>query len=149
VWEARELTDRAMALAEREQRKDTAAFYQGWQALAEALFGSSIEAQKRATAALKLSSTKYVIILAAAAGERARTQALIADLSKRYRTQVAKGRGVSRKRLCPEFADLTSFFQIPDNDIGIPRLDEELLAFAHPLAQFVRLGDVLGGQPEL
>jgi eukaryotic-like serine/threonine-protein kinase len=84
IRKARELVDRATNLAEREQQKQTAANYQGWQALAEAFFGNGAEAQKRATAALKLSSTKEVIILAAIAGERARTEQLIADLNKRY-----------------------------------------------------------------
>lgn len=84
IRKARELVDRATNLAEREQQKQTAANYQGWQALAEAFFGDGAEAQKRATAALKLSSTKEVIILAAIAGERARTEQLIADLNKRY-----------------------------------------------------------------
>lgn len=82
--EARELTDRAIALAEREQRAETAAGSQVWQALTEALFGNVMEGQKRATAALKASSTRFVVLLAAAAGERTRTQALLADLSKRY-----------------------------------------------------------------
>jgi eukaryotic-like serine/threonine-protein kinase len=84
VREARELTDRATALAEREQRAETAANYQGWQALTEALFGNGREAQNRAAAALKVSSTRPIVALAAVAGERTRAQALIAELDKRY-----------------------------------------------------------------
>jgi eukaryotic-like serine/threonine-protein kinase len=82
--EARELTDRAVALARREQREETAANYQAWQALTEAIFGNGMEAQKRASAALKFSSTRPTVILTAVAGESARTPALIADLNKRY-----------------------------------------------------------------
>jgi Tfp pilus assembly protein PilF len=82
--EARELTDRAVALAKREQREETAANYQAWQALTEAIFGNGMEAQNRASAALKFSSTRPTVILTAVAGESARTPALIADLNKRY-----------------------------------------------------------------
>ena len=84
VKKARELTDRAIRLAEHEQRKDVAASYQAFQALAEALFDNGTEAQKRAAAALKLSSARPVIIMAAAAGDGARAPALIADLNMRY-----------------------------------------------------------------
>ena len=82
--EARELTDRAVALAKREQREETAANYEAWQALTEAIFGNGMEAQKRASAALKFSSTRPTVMLTAVAGESARTPALIADLNKRY-----------------------------------------------------------------
>jgi tetratricopeptide (TPR) repeat protein len=88
VKQSRELTDRAMALAEHEQRRDTAANYQASQALAEALFGNGVEARERATVALKLSSFRFVKSLAAATeallGDIAPTQALASELDKRF-----------------------------------------------------------------
>jgi DNA-binding winged helix-turn-helix (wHTH) protein/tetratricopeptide (TPR) repeat protein len=81
---ARELTDRAVSLAEHEGRMDTAANYQASQAFAEVLLGGHLEARKRAADALKLSSAKLVVIVAAMAGDKARAPSLIADLNKRY-----------------------------------------------------------------
>jgi DNA-binding winged helix-turn-helix (wHTH) protein/tetratricopeptide (TPR) repeat protein len=88
VEKSRELTDRAMALAERSQRKETAASYEVGQAITEALIGNGVEARKRAAATLRLSSNKRVQVGAAATeamlGDTARAQALSDDLEKRF-----------------------------------------------------------------
>ena len=88
VRKSRALTDRAMDLAERAQRSETAANYESWQALTEALFGNSVEARKRAADALKLSSDRGVQIRAAATaallGDTARAEAPTDDLAKRF-----------------------------------------------------------------
>jgi eukaryotic-like serine/threonine-protein kinase len=88
VEKSRELTDRAMALAERTQRKDTAAGYEAAQAIAEALFGNGVEARKRAAAALRLSSDRGALselaATAALLADTARAQALADDLDKRF-----------------------------------------------------------------
>lgn len=88
VRQSRELTDRAIALAERTQRTDSAADYEAAQAIMEALFGNGVEARKRAAAALKLSSNRRVQIAVAATeafeDDTARAQALADDLEKRF-----------------------------------------------------------------
>jgi eukaryotic-like serine/threonine-protein kinase len=88
VAKSRELTDRAIELAERTQRIDTAAGYEAAQAIAEALLGNGVEARKRAAAALKLSSDKRVQMgpaaTAAFLGDMARTQTLADNLAKRF-----------------------------------------------------------------
>ena len=85
---ARELSLRAMALAERTERMETAATYEADAALREALFGNAVEARQRATAALRLSTgwpVQYEAALALAfAGDAARAQALADDLGKRF-----------------------------------------------------------------
>jgi len=88
VEKSRELTDRLTSLAERAQRKDTAAENEASQALAEALFGNSAEAQKRDGVALRLSSNRRVKIKVAATkavlGDTARAHALADDLQRRF-----------------------------------------------------------------
>ena len=88
VEKSRELTDRAMALAEHTRRKDTAAGYEAAQAFVEALFGNGVEARKRAAAALKLSSDRGALVEVAATAallaDTARAQALADDLDKRF-----------------------------------------------------------------
>jgi tetratricopeptide (TPR) repeat protein len=81
---ARELTDQAMSLAEHEGRTVAAANYQASQAFAEALLGNHSEARTRAADALRLSSARAVVLMAALAGDTARVRALTADLNRRY-----------------------------------------------------------------
>jgi DNA-binding winged helix-turn-helix (wHTH) protein/tetratricopeptide (TPR) repeat protein len=88
VEKSRELTDLLTALAERGQRKDTAAENEAGQALAEALFGNSAQAQKRDAVALELSSNRRIEIKVAATeavlGNTARAHALADNLEKRF-----------------------------------------------------------------
>jgi serine/threonine protein kinase/tetratricopeptide (TPR) repeat protein len=88
VKRARELTDRAIRLAMRSQRKDEAVNYQVSQSSTEALFGKAAKAQERVTPALKLSSDRGVLFAAAATaallGDTARAEALADDLGKRF-----------------------------------------------------------------
>jgi len=85
---AQELSRRAVASAERAERKETAAGYEAEVALREALFGNAAEARERAAAALGLSTgrdAQYGAALARAfAGDAARAQALADDLGKRF-----------------------------------------------------------------
>ncbi len=88
VRKSRELTARAVALAERDQRKGAAATYEGGQAITEALFGNGVEARKRTAAVLKLSTNRRVQMWVAATeamlGDTARAQPLADDLDKRF-----------------------------------------------------------------
>jgi len=85
---ARVLSRRAIAAAERRERKETAATYQAVMALKEALFGNKEEARQQASAALRLSSGRAVqygaALALASAGETVRAQALADDLAKRF-----------------------------------------------------------------
>jgi tetratricopeptide (TPR) repeat protein len=85
---ARELSKQAVASAEREDDKETAAGYEAEAALREALFGNVAEAGQRATAALALSTgrdVEYGAALALAlAGNGARGQKLADDLETRF-----------------------------------------------------------------
>jgi len=73
-----------MSLAEHEGRTDTAANYQASQAFTEALLGNHSEARTRVADALRLSSARAVVLMAALAGDKARVRALTADLNRRY-----------------------------------------------------------------
>ena len=85
---ARELTRRAMVSAQQSQDKEGAANYEADASLQEALFGNAVEARKSAAAALVLSSGRGVQPIAALAlalaGDTPRTEALAADLGKRF-----------------------------------------------------------------
>jgi eukaryotic-like serine/threonine-protein kinase len=85
---ARELSRRAVASAERAEEKETAAIYAADAALREALFGNGVAAHERAKAALGLSTgrdVQYGAGLALAfAGDTARAQALADDLGRRF-----------------------------------------------------------------
>jgi tetratricopeptide (TPR) repeat protein len=85
---AREFSRRAVASAERAEEKETAASYEAYAALREALFGNAAEARQRAAAVLVLSTgpdAQYGAALALAfAGNVARAQALAGDLFKRF-----------------------------------------------------------------
>jgi eukaryotic-like serine/threonine-protein kinase len=86
--DARELSRRAMDSAERAGEKDPPAMYSATSGLREAWFGNTDEARRLATLALRRSSSRDVLYLAALAlaysREDARAQALAGDLSKRF-----------------------------------------------------------------
>jgi len=85
---ARDLSRKAVAAAERDNRKETAAMWQADSALREAEFGNHVQAREAATAAMALAPIHDVQIIGALAlaraGEVARADALAADLSKRF-----------------------------------------------------------------
>jgi eukaryotic-like serine/threonine-protein kinase len=86
--DARELSRRAVASAERAGEKETAASYEAYAAVREVVFGNVAEARQRAAAALALSTGRYaqyeVAMALAWAGDAARAQALADDLNKRF-----------------------------------------------------------------
>jgi eukaryotic-like serine/threonine-protein kinase len=86
--DARELTRRAIDNGQRAGEKDAPALYFGTSALREAWFGNTDEARRRASSALKLSSSRdllYFVALAFAyAKEDARAKALADDLDKSF-----------------------------------------------------------------
>lgn len=88
---ARELHDRAVASALGAGERQAAARYEGEAALREALFGNASEMSRHAGAALRLSTardTEYTaamaLALSGAAGVRARCEALLNDLGRRF-----------------------------------------------------------------
>ena len=85
---ARELSRRAVALAERSDERETAATYEAAAALREALLGNASEASERAAAALGLSTGRDVQYGAALAlslaGDVSRSQELADDLGRRF-----------------------------------------------------------------
>ena len=85
---ARELTRRAISLAERDGDKELAANDQACSALPEALVGDLLVAKREAKAALALSNGKDIEICSALAlgmaGERVQAARLAADLARRY-----------------------------------------------------------------
>ena len=86
--QAREFSRRAIASAEREEEKETAAGYEAEVALWEALFGNAAEARRRSAAALGLSNGRDVQYGAALAlaftGDAGQALALADDLGKRF-----------------------------------------------------------------
>jgi eukaryotic-like serine/threonine-protein kinase len=85
--ESRELFRRAVALAERNEKKEAAATYETGAATLEALFGNMAEARQRAESALTLSKGRDVQALAAfalAAGNAVQAQALADNLAKTF-----------------------------------------------------------------
>jgi DNA-binding winged helix-turn-helix (wHTH) protein len=85
---ARDLSRRAVDAAVQAEETEVAAGYEATTALREALFGNSMEARRRAGAALGLSNdrnTEYEAALAfGMAGDAARAQRLADDLAKRF-----------------------------------------------------------------
>jgi serine/threonine protein kinase/tetratricopeptide (TPR) repeat protein len=85
---ARELSRKAVAAAERDNRKEAAAFWQVNGALREAEFGNRGQAREGATAAMALAPTHDLQIIGALAlaraGDAGRAESLAADLSKRF-----------------------------------------------------------------
>ena len=85
---AREMSRKAEASAQRAQEKETVAEYEASAALTEALFGNTAEARKQAAMALGLSTARdnqYAAALALGfAGDTARAQALADDLARRF-----------------------------------------------------------------
>jgi tetratricopeptide (TPR) repeat protein len=88
LGKARELSRKAVAAAERDNRKEAAALWEVNGALREADFGNRDQARENATAAMALAPTHDLEIVGALAlaraGEAARSEALAADLSKRF-----------------------------------------------------------------
>ncbi len=88
LGKARELSRKAVAAAERGNRKETAALWQVNGALREAEFGNRDQARENVIAAMALAPTHDLQIIGALAlaraGEAARAESLAADLSKRY-----------------------------------------------------------------
>ena len=88
LQDARELTRRAMDNAQRGGERDAPALYSGTSALREAWFGNTGEARRRATSALKLSTSRdlqYFAALALAyARDAARAKVLADDLDKSF-----------------------------------------------------------------
>jgi eukaryotic-like serine/threonine-protein kinase len=86
--DAREFSRRAMDSAQRGGEKDAHALYTGTSGLREVLFGNPEEARRRATLALKLSTSRDVLYFAALALAYSRddrqAKALADDLDKRF-----------------------------------------------------------------
>ena len=85
---ARELTRRAMDSAQHNDAKETAATYQAAAALREVELGNREQARADANAAVKLTSNRYVLAMAALAlaraGDSAGAEKLAAELDKRF-----------------------------------------------------------------
>ena len=85
---ARELSQQAVASAQREGQKQAVALYLAGEALTEALFGNRTQAQHQANAALAISNdhdTQSAAAMALAfSGDSARAEALANDLTKRF-----------------------------------------------------------------
>ena len=85
---ARELSDRAVASAQRAGEKEKVAHYEADAALREALIGNSAEARRRAAVALSISSRRQLQCEAAMAlsfgADVVRAQALAGDLARRF-----------------------------------------------------------------
>jgi eukaryotic-like serine/threonine-protein kinase len=85
---ARQLSQQAVASAQRAGEKERAAGSEAAAAMWEALYGNSAEAKARASAALALSNGRDAEALAtlalAIAGDSARAESLAADLGKRF-----------------------------------------------------------------
>jgi len=88
LTKAREFSRRAVATAERAQKKEPAASYEAEEAIREALFGNASESKRHATAALGLSAGRdvqfEVAIALASTGDAFRAQGLADDLAKRF-----------------------------------------------------------------
>jgi hypothetical protein len=88
LGKARELSRKAVAAAERDNRKEAAALWQVNGALREAEFGNREQARQNAAAAMASAPTHDVQIIGALtfarAGDAARAEKLAADLSKRF-----------------------------------------------------------------
>jgi predicted Zn-dependent protease len=87
LTEAQEFWRRAVASAERREKKEAAAGHETEAAALEALFGNAVAARQRAEAALALSKGRDVQITAAfalVAGDAVKAQALADDLAKHF-----------------------------------------------------------------
>jgi serine/threonine protein kinase/tetratricopeptide (TPR) repeat protein len=89
LGKARELTKRSVDSAIRADSKETGAVWQENTALREAAFGNAAEAKRGAAAGLKLAPTSQGVEVEAAlafamAGDAARADSLVEDLSKRF-----------------------------------------------------------------
>jgi eukaryotic-like serine/threonine-protein kinase len=88
LGKGRELTQRAVAIAQQGHDQETAAAHKAFGALVEALYGNARVAREEAHAALGLSTGREVQPVAATAlaiaGEVTQAESLAADLQKRY-----------------------------------------------------------------
>jgi eukaryotic-like serine/threonine-protein kinase len=88
LGQARELSHRALASAQRAERKETAAAYEANAALREAHFGNAAKARERAEVAVNLSAgrdVQYIAALALAfAGDTRRVQSLAGGFAKHF-----------------------------------------------------------------
>jgi len=88
LQQARQLSSRAMSLAQQEGAGEVPAMYQAVHAVWEALYGNTTEAKKNAAAALALSNGRDVEYAAALAlgfvDDRSRSEAVAANLEKRF-----------------------------------------------------------------
>jgi eukaryotic-like serine/threonine-protein kinase len=85
---ARQLSSRAVDIAQQEGDREPAATYQAARGVWEALYGNTVEARRNAAAALALSNSRdaeYAAALALAfSGDLSRSQTLAADLEQRF-----------------------------------------------------------------
>jgi tetratricopeptide (TPR) repeat protein len=88
VTQAKDLTERAVALALRSGEKEPAADYKAEEAGLASLVGDAAQARRQATAALKMSNAKTVeanaSLALATAGESAQARKLAVDMAKRF-----------------------------------------------------------------
>jgi eukaryotic-like serine/threonine-protein kinase len=86
--EARKMSERAVDLARKAERRDTEALYEADAAMREALFGNTLAARQRAGAAVELSKSRDVeygaAFALALAGDSSRSQGLTEDLTRRF-----------------------------------------------------------------
>ena len=86
--EARKMSERAVDLARKAERRDTEALYEADAAMREALFGNTLAARQRAGAAVELSKSRDVeygaAFALALAGDSSRSQGLTEDLARRF-----------------------------------------------------------------
>ena len=87
--EARQMSRRAADLARKADRRETEALYEADAAVREALFGNVSTARQRSGDALTLSKSRDVVyevgFALALSGDSSRSQALVEDLSRRFR----------------------------------------------------------------
>jgi eukaryotic-like serine/threonine-protein kinase len=134
--QARELSRRAIAAAERAEGKEMAALYEAHAATREVLFGNAAEARQRAAAALALSTVRDVqnraALALALAGDAGRAQALADDLGKRF----------------PEDT-IVQFHVLPTlyAQLALTRTDASKAIEVLQAASPYELGDMLGNDP--
>ena len=134
--QARELSRRAIATAERAEGKESAALYEANVATREALFGNAAEARQRAAAALALSNGRDVqnraALALALAGDAGRAQALADDLGKRFPKDT-----------------IVQFHVLPTlhAQLALTRTDASKAIEVLQAARPYELGDMLGNNP--
>jgi eukaryotic-like serine/threonine-protein kinase len=87
LQQARQLSSRAVNLAQQEGEREAAATYRAVQAVWEALYGNATEARRNTTASLALSNgrdVEYTVALALEFAGDSRSEVLAADLERRF-----------------------------------------------------------------